>query len=490
MFVAKNAWSALRRHPWRTVLTIVVSLLVTLWSAFGVAVLHEYDEAHGARYDQLTPLGVFTPSDLSKARAQGDNADSTKNYMTWDDYNGIGAAANEKNATFGYTLIDSVPVRGGDKLKPVAGAQQPDAGADETGGDFTLQSFLSEQAVPANSYGTYRIVDGKGLGYEDVTRHDLIMSKALADKNGIKVGDEVTLGNAKDAKTTYTYTVCGLYEYTAPAEGAAPFAKDVPDNVLYTTYYSFAADDLDPLDASGWQRPDVNVVFMFQGVEQYEAFKQAVKDVKLPSGYRLSSPTIDQYERSLEPLDSLASTMRLTLILLWSIGGALLLALTLLQALPRREEIGFALQVGVTKGRLAWQFMNEILWPTLLGAAIGLIIGCCTANPLAGNFVDGHSFTLPAALVWNLIWISAAGCLVLAAIAGVRVAAFPTAQLFASPYLAHDDAKASENDTDEGDDDAIGHSDTDDEAESTKDAESTADTTSTADATSTKKEQA
>ena len=49
----------------------------------------------------------------------------------------------------------------------------------------------------------------------------------------IKVGDEVTLGNAKDAKTTYTYTVCGLYEYTAPAEGAAPFAKDVPDNVLY-----------------------------------------------------------------------------------------------------------------------------------------------------------------------------------------------------------------------------------------------------------------
>lgn len=457
MFVAKNAWSALRRHPWRNLLTLIVSLLVTLWSAFGVAVLHEYNEAHGARYDQLAPLGVFTPSDLSKVQAQGDNADSTKNYMTWDAYNGIGAAANEKSATFGYTLIDSVPVRGDGKLKPVAGAQQADVDADETGGDFTLQSYLSEQAVAANSYGSYRIVDGKGLGYEDVTRHDLIMSKSLADKNGIKVGDKVTLGNAKDAKTTYNYTVCGLYEYTDPASGSAQFAKYVRDNVLYTTYYSFAADDLDPLDASGWQRPDVNVVFMFQGIAQYNAFKQAVKDVKLPSGYRLSSPTIDQYERSLKPLDSLAANTRLMLIALWSIGGALLLALTLLQVLPRREETGFALQVGVTKGRLAWQFMNEILWPTLLGAAIGLIVGCCTANPLAGNFVDGHSFTLPGALVWNLIWISVIGCLVLAAIAGIRVAAFPTAQLFASPYLTRDDEDSADDRTD---DDADDHDDT------------------------------
>lgn len=438
MFVAKNAWSALRRHPWRTVLTVVVSLVVALWSVFGTAVLHEYNHAHGAGYDQLKPIATFTPRDVNAMQEQGDNADSTKNYMTWNDYNVIGTAANEKNAQFRYTLVDSVPVRGGD-LTPVSGAANADVGADETGGDFTLTSFLNAQAVEANTYGDYRIVDGEGLGYEDVTRHDVIISKALADKNGIKVGDKVTLGNAKDAKTTYTYNVCGLYAYTdKDGDAAAPFAKYVRDNVLYTTYYAFASDELDPLDASGWRRPDVDVVFLFDTVQQYDAFKAAVNDVTIPSGYHLSSPTIERYERSLRPLDALASTMRLTLILLWSIGGALLLALTLLAALPRREEIGFALQVGVTKGRLAWQFMNEILWPTLFGAALGLIIGCFTANPLAGNFVDGHLFTPDGRLIWNLIWTSAVSCLVLAAIAGIRVAAFPTAQLFASPYAAYD----------------------------------------------------
>ena len=32
MFVAKNAWAELRRHPWRTALMVIVSLLVTMWS--------------------------------------------------------------------------------------------------------------------------------------------------------------------------------------------------------------------------------------------------------------------------------------------------------------------------------------------------------------------------------------------------------------------------------------------------------------------------
>ena len=51
MFVAKNAWAELRRHPWRTALMVIASLLVTMWSVFGAAVMHEYHAAHGEGYE-------------------------------------------------------------------------------------------------------------------------------------------------------------------------------------------------------------------------------------------------------------------------------------------------------------------------------------------------------------------------------------------------------------------------------------------------------
>ena len=160
--------------------------------------------------------------------------------------------------------------------------------------------------------------------------------------------------------------------------------------------------------------------------------------------YAVSSPTITAYEHSLEPLDSFADSTRIMLICLWSVGGALALLLTLLEAVPRREEIGFALATGVTKSRLAWQFMVEILLQTLMGVALGLIIGGWSANPLATSLAKGHTIGMSAGILWNVAWIALLACLLCAIIAGVRVALFRTMQLTRSPYLDTRDAATTE----------------------------------------------
>lgn len=435
MFVVKNAWAELRRHPWRTALMVIVSLLVTMWSVFGAAVMHEYHAAHGEGYEALKPQAVVRMTDTALSDRNGDDADWTKRYITWNEYNVLGAAAQAKQVQFDYSVVASVPVRSTDSFKAITTSATSGASQNETGGDFTLTSFYNEAAVNANEYGTFKVVEGNKLNYQDVTARDVLISQELAKKNNLKVGSTITVGNPANAKTTYTFTVGGIYTYTDTPQGAdAQFAKDNRNNVIYTSYYDFAASGLDTTEGTGWAVPDINIVFTLANPQAYEQFKSALKP-DLPEGFAVSSPTIDAYNHSLEPLDQLANTTKVMLICLWSVGGALALLLTLLEACPRREEIGYGLAVGVTKSRMAWQFMVEILLQTVLGVALGLLIGGWTANPLATQLAQGHTIAMHGGVLWNVAWIALLACLLLAIIAGVRVALFRTAQLTHSPYL-------------------------------------------------------
>ena len=438
MFVAKNAWAELRRHPWRTALMVIVSLLVTMWSVFGAAVMHEYHAAHGEGYEALKPQAVVRMTDTALSDRSGDDADWTKRYITWEEYNVLGAAAQAKQVQFDYSVVASVPVRSTGSFKAITTSATSGASQNETGGDFTLTSFYNEAAVDANEYGTFKVVEGNKLNYQDVTARDVLISQELAKKNNLKVGSTITVGNPANAKTTYTFTVGGIYTYTDTPQGVqgadAQFAKDNRNNVIYTSYYDFAASGLDTTEGTGWAVPDINIVFTLANPQAYEQFKSALKP-DLPEGFAVSSPTIDAYNHSLEPLDQLANTTKVMLICLWSVGGALALLLTLLEACPRREEIGYGLAVGVTKSRMAWQFMVEILLQTVLGVALGLMIGGWTANPLATQLAQGHTIAMHGGVLWNVAWIALLACLLLAIIAGVRVALFRTAQLTHSPYL-------------------------------------------------------
>ncbi|RYQ03900.1 ABC transporter permease [Bifidobacterium pseudolongum subsp. globosum] len=447
MFVAKNAWAELRRHPWRTALMVIVSLLVTMWSVFGAAVMHEYHAAHGEGYEGLKPQAVVRMTDTALSDRNGDDADWTKRYITWNEYNVLGAAAQAKHVQFDYSVVASVPVRSTDSFKAITTSAMSGASQNETGGDFTLTSFYNEAAVNANEYGTFKVVEGNKLNYQDVTARDVLISQELAKKNNLKVGSTITVGNPANAKTTYTFTVGGIYTYTDIPQGVqgddAQFAKDNRNNVIYTSYYDFAASGLDTTEGTGWAVPDINIVFTLANPQAYEQFKSALKP-DLPEGFAVSSPTIDAYNHSLEPLDKLANTTKVMLICLWSIGGALALLLTLLEACPRREEIGYGLAVGVTKSRMAWQFMVEILLQTVVGVALGLLIGGWTANPLATQLAQGHTIAMHGGVLWNVTWIALLACLLLAIIAGVRVALFRTAQLTHSPYLDSADSTTKE----------------------------------------------
>lgn len=446
MFVLKNCWAQLGRHKWRTLLMFIVALLVTVWSVYGTAVLHADSSANGEEYDAIAPVSVIRPTAAKMADRAGDDSSWTKNYLSWDDYNSIyGKVSSSVEA--GYSIAESVPVRQSDSVKAITTSATSDASEDKTGGDLTLQSFYTAEATEANEYGTYDIVAGNELDYTSTSDTNVLISQELADKNDIHVGDEITLGNPTDAKTTYKLKVGGIYKYTSnpyDAEGNnAKFAKDNRNNVIYTTYYTFATQGLDTDEGDGWGIPDLNIVFTLTSPSKYDEFAAALKKAKaIPDGFQISSPTLEKYKASLTGLDALATQMRIMTICLWSVGGLLLLAFTLWGSLPRRDEIGNALLLGVSKARLGWQFMLEVFFPVLVGFGIGLLVGGLTTKSVATKMAGGHTVELTSQIMWNTVWIGLAFTLALAVIAMLRVAFFSKRELFVSPY--HPDPLADE----------------------------------------------
>ena len=181
--------------------------------------------------------------------------------------------------------------------------------------------------------------------------------------------------------------------------------------------------------------PDLDVVFDTGDPATYKSLVSTLKKSKLPAkGYEVSSPSLESYNASLEPLDTLSSRAKTGTIALVAVGGVLLLILVLSGVwTPKRDdEIGMALVSGVTRGRLGWQFMLEVFIVTLPFYVIGLVGGAFAAKPIGPALASGHAIPVTSDLIWTMVWYGLGSILILAILAALRLAFFSANKLFAA----------------------------------------------------------
>lgn len=435
MFVLKNAWTIVSRHPWRTLATALIAALVSFASLFASSVQSANATALGSGYDALKPAASLRPTEATMAKRNGADSSWTKNYLSWNDYTTYATALQAASLQFSYTFLESVPVRQSSSIKPLAGtADQPD---DKTGGAFTLVGMYTADAMKHSDFGTFTVVSGKNLDYktqDDASKQGVLISQSLAEKNNLKVGSTFTVGNPADAATTFTLKVRGIYTYTGDARtgssSGAPLSKDNRENTIYTSYYGFGANNLDATDGKGWAVPDLNVVFELSSMSDYQKFVKTMETAKLPAKYEVTSTTLTDYRNSIAPLGRLARTTTILSRIMWAVGGLLLLLVVVLGLAKRREEIGMALVIGVSRARIGWQFMLEVLAPTLVGAAIGILASALSAHALGAALVSAASIAPSATIIWSVIGWSVLASVVLSFVALARVLLLRTSTIF------------------------------------------------------------
>lgn len=436
MFVLKNAWSSIIRRKWRALLTVLIAAIVTFGTVFGVTAVTANNTATGSAYESQKVDAVIRPSAKTEATYNGADSSYTKNYLGWNGYTEYATQVQSAGVKFEYTFAITVPVRQSGDVKAIAGSD--DQPADKTGGEFQWRAFYTLQGAQENEYGRYKIVEGKHLNYTGQTdKTSVLISQAVAKKNNLKVGDTFKVAMPNDAKKTIELKVRGIYEYTdAAAKGKgddAKLAKDNRDNAIYSSYNTFGMNGLDAADGTGWLNPDLNITFILSDMKTYRQFQSALKKAKLPDTYTVSSPSLAAYEKRIAPLGSLAASMQGSLIALWIVGAILLLAAVgSSMAVGRRGEIGMQIMIGVSRPRISWQLMLEMLITVLPGFVIGLLAGAFGTKPLIAALAGGYAATPDAGLIWKTVWSGLGVIVALMILAVIRVMALRPATLFAA----------------------------------------------------------
>ena len=95
-----------------------------------------------------------------------------------------------------------------------------------------MASLWTKDSAKASDLGTFEIVDGKDLSYNNQSSNPnttgALVSEAFASANNLKVGDTLEVAAASDAKTTAKLKVRGIYKYTSESAVANPVTRPQP----------------------------------------------------------------------------------------------------------------------------------------------------------------------------------------------------------------------------------------------------------------------
>ena len=403
MFVLKNAWFTIRRHAARSLVMVLACLVVTALATTAATVLQADTKARTTDYESQQVDAVISPRKGTKASPLG-----------WNEYSKYAQRLQMDGMQYKAYFHETA------NIDPEGLPQS---------GSYSLVGVSDKAAEPTLPHGPFVLDQGKGLDYASQNAsgtQTVLISKQMAQANKLKVGDTLTIKDPHQQDQQVKLMVSGIYHYRKAADQTA-------NRAIYTAYPTFAMLGLDTASKPGDPGHELFVAFVLDSPSTYQKFiKELRKDGLKASQYDIDSPSLKDYQRRMEPVHRAADQARTAIILVFLLGGLVLLSCLFLMLRGRSNEIGMAITIGIHKARLGWQFALETLLLTLPGLVLGLALGTAISRPLGRSlFRLGNLASMPnAGLIWKMILIGLVVCLVLALAAAARVAAFRTAKLY------------------------------------------------------------
>ena len=227
------------------------------------------------------------------------------------------------------------------------------------------QLYFTGSTEPTNPVNigasTLRIVSGHAIS--GTTPADVAMvSTAMARKNGLKVGSTFTAYGK-------TFTVAAIFESD----------NQSADNTVVTS--------LPVLQRLTGDTGQVQTaVVTVASLTDLAATTSAIERTLGPKA-SVVSYTADA-EKAADALDGVKS------IAVYSLSGAIVAALVILLLVmvmivrERKREIGILKAIGASNGRIMAQFTTEAVTFTLLGLAVGAVVGIIAASPVTSALVS------------------------------------------------------------------------------------------------------
>lgn len=231
--------------------------------------------------------------------------------------------------------------------------------------NFSLPISIIGTNNPTSLNGsTLSISSGSAIDGSKDTNNAMI-SSSMASKNNLKVGSTFTAYGS-------TLTVAGIFNSSD---------KATEDNVIVSL----------PTEQrlSGQSGDVTSAVATIDSVDNLNSATTAIKNTLGSSADVTNSQ--DQVNQTVQPLNNVKNISLYSLIGAVIAGSVIILLTMIMIVRERRREIGILKAIGASNTRIIFQFMSEALTFTIIGAALGLIVGMTAANPVTNMLVTNSA---------------------------------------------------------------------------------------------------
>ena len=228
--------------------------------------------------------------------------------------------------------------------------------------------------------GTYKLEEGRHIKADD--SYVALISKELADKNNLSVGDTIEFITETDIDITdTTFKIIGIFSGTEGMSKSAITPSDIPANLGYIDMNSLS----ELYDSEGYDFLDVYTHTPEEAKELMETIKNLPEVKGKTFTFNLNSEDFDLVST---PLSSFGSMVDTTVFVLTIIGVLIVVLLLLLWTRGRKKEIGILLAVGRSKVEIVGQFLTENILITFLSIIVSAGLSITFADKIGAYIVS------------------------------------------------------------------------------------------------------
>lgn len=243
--------------------------------------------------------------------------------------------------------------------------------------------------------GTLVLSEGRHIQPEDW--RCAVISTALAEQNGLSIGDTIEAGYTPGAVeedptlagVQYAFTIVGLFDIVNDKTAGMDLAET--DKRENSVFIDAATGHEIKRTAQPDTTYDYGVTFFVNDPQNLEATMEEVGHIVDLSRYEV---TVNDkaYRDSVQPLEQICSLMKLLMAVLSACGIVLLSLVLQLWLRQRTREIGIYLSVGIGRGNILCQLLLESLCAAAAACVVAIPVAwaaMCLAAGLLGQGTAG-----------------------------------------------------------------------------------------------------
>lgn len=239
----------------------------------------------------------------------------------------------------------------------------------------TLNSELSANFLN----GTYTLEEGRHIRPDD--SYAVLISRELADKNGLSVGDGITMYDL-DSDSENTFEIVGIFGGTEGMSKDAMMADGIPANQGYIDMNSY--NEIFHREAMALGSLDVYL----SSAENIQEILYTIQNLpELQGKTFVYSTDTENFAQISHPLSSLQAMMDAAVIGIAMASTAIIALLLILWTRSRKKEAGILLAMGRSKGEIVLQFLAENILLVIPSAAASFALAALLAEEVGAYLV-------------------------------------------------------------------------------------------------------